>query len=128
MDTAEINTRINKLMGWLINGVMIDRLMKWRNDGIEYLWNIEHLGLTRVSSIQFLLFEIKYNSTIFFYLTDLFILYFFIHNAYADKKYSIIMFHRSKVTAFGILTEPLNPSEEIDEKRINWIKCSWKNR
>ena len=74
-------------------------------------------------SIQFLLFEIKcvlvYNSTIFFYLTDLFILYFFIQNAYADKKYSIIMFHRSKVTAFGILTEPLNPHEEIDGKRIN---------
>ena len=44
-----------------------------------------------VSSIWFLLFEIKrvlvYNSTIF-YLTDLFILYFFIQNAHADKKVS----------------------------------------
>ena len=49
-----------------------------------------HPGLTRVRSIRFLLFEIKrilvYNSTIF-YLTDLSIQYFFIQNAYADKKY-----------------------------------------
>ena len=55
------------------------------------LWQFKlcHPGLTRVSSIRFLLFEIKrvfvYNSTIF-YLTDLFILYFFLQNAYADKK------------------------------------------
>ena len=46
-------------------------------------------GLTRVSSIWFLLFEIKrvlvYNSTIF-KLTDLFIFFFFIQSAYADKK------------------------------------------
>ena len=49
-----------------------------------------HPGLTRVSSILFLLFEIKrvlvYNSTII-YFTDLFILYFFIQNAYTNKKY-----------------------------------------
>ena len=48
-----------------------------------------HPGLTRVSSIRFLLFEIKrafvFNSTIF-YLTDMFIIYFFLQNAYADKK------------------------------------------
>ena len=48
-----------------------------------------HPGLTTVSSVWFLLFEIKrvlvYNSTIF-YFTDLFILYIFIQNAYADKK------------------------------------------
>ena len=48
-----------------------------------------HNGLTRVSSIRFLQFENKrvlvYNSTIF-YLTDLFILYIFIQNVYADKK------------------------------------------
>ena len=48
-----------------------------------------HPGLTRVSSIRFLLFEIKrvlvYNSTTF-YLTDLFNLYFFIQNAYGEKK------------------------------------------
>ena len=48
-----------------------------------------HSGLTRVSSILFLLFEIKrvlvYNSTIF-YFTDLFLLYIFIQNAYADRK------------------------------------------
>ena len=47
-----------------------------------------HPGLTRVSSIRFLLFEIKrvlvYNSTIL-KLTDLFILFFFIQNAYDDK-------------------------------------------
>ena len=45
--------------------------------------------LARVSSIQFLIFEIKrvlvFHSTIY-QLTDLFILYFFIHNEYADKK------------------------------------------
>ena len=45
--------------------------------------------LTRLRSIWFLEFVIKnvlvYNSTIF-KLTDLFILYFFIQNAYADKK------------------------------------------
>ena len=44
-----------------------------------------------MNSIWFLLFEIKrvlvYNLTIF-YLTDLFILYFFIQNACADKKVS----------------------------------------
>ena len=50
-----------------------------------------HPGLlTRVSSIRFHLFEIKlvlvYNSTPF-YLTDLYFLYFFIQNAYGDKKY-----------------------------------------
>ena len=52
-----------------------------------YIWQP---GLTRVGSIPFLLFEIKrvflvYNSTIF-YVTDFFILYFFLQNKYADKK------------------------------------------
>ena len=50
---------------------------------------IPHAGLTRVSSIRFLLFEIKrilvFNSIII-YFTDLFILYVFIQNAYAGKK------------------------------------------
>jgi len=50
---------------------------------------VYHTGLTRVSSIRFLLFEIKrvlvFNSIII-YFTDLFILYIFIQNAYADKK------------------------------------------
>jgi len=48
-----------------------------------------HPELTRERSIRFLLFEIKrvfvYISTIF-KLTDLFILYFFIQNVYANKK------------------------------------------
>ena len=48
-----------------------------------------HTGLTRVSSIRFLLFEIKrvlvFNSIII-YFTDLFILYIFIQNAFANKK------------------------------------------
>ena len=48
-----------------------------------------HTRLTRVSSIRFLLLEIKrvlvFNSIIF-YFTDLFILYIFIQNAYANKK------------------------------------------
>ena len=48
-----------------------------------------HTGLTRVSSIRFLLFEIKrvmvFNSIII-YFTDLFILYIFIQNAYASNK------------------------------------------
>ena len=48
-----------------------------------------HTGLTRVSSIRFLLFEIKrvlvFNSIIF-YFTDLFIIYNFIQNAYANKQ------------------------------------------
>ena len=48
-----------------------------------------HPGLTRVRSIQLLLFEIKrvliYSSTIL-KLTDLIILYFFIYNVYDDKK------------------------------------------
>ena len=48
-----------------------------------------YTSLTRVRNILFLLFEIKrafvYISTIF-KLTDLFILYFFIQNVYANKK------------------------------------------
>ena len=48
-----------------------------------------HPELTRERSIRFLLFEIKhvfvYISTIF-KLTDLFILYYFIQNVYANKK------------------------------------------
>ena len=49
-------------------------------------WTSTHAGLTRVRSIWFLLFKILvYNSTIF-KLTDLFILYYFIQNVYADKK------------------------------------------
>ena len=51
--------------------------------------NIIHPKLTRVRSIWFLLFKLKrvlvYNSTLF-NLTDLYILYFFIQNIYADKK------------------------------------------
>ena len=49
-----------------------------------------HPQLTRERSIRFHLFEIKrvfvYNSTVFS-LTDLFILYFFIQNVYANNKY-----------------------------------------
>ena len=52
-------------------------------------FNKLHPELTRERSIRFLLFEIKrvfvYNSTIF-KLTDLFTLYFFIQNVYANKK------------------------------------------
>jgi len=48
--------------------------------------NLTHTGLTRVSSIRFLLFEIKrilvFNSIII-YFTNLFI---FIQNVYANKK------------------------------------------
>ena len=84
-----------------------------------------HPGLTRVSSIRFLLFEIKrvlvYNSTIL-KLTDLFILFFFIQNAYDDKIVFMMkkckkknMFNGSncdrKSQLSGILTEPLNPRE-----------------
>jgi len=75
----------------------------------------------RVGSIRFLLFEIKrvlvYNLTAF-YLTDLFILYFFIRNTYADK----ILFKKKAIKNLfnetncdrksklsGILTEPLSP-------------------
>ena len=70
--------------------------------------SVTHTGLTRVSSIRFLLFEIKrilvFNSIII-YFTDLFMFYIFIQNAYANKKvfnkkgYQI-MFNGSKVTAF----------------------------
>ena len=76
-----------------------------------------------MSSIRFLLFEIKrvfvYNSTIF-YLTDLFILYFFLQNAYADKKVFLKkklknVFNGSncdrKSQRSGIMTEPLNPHD-----------------
>jgi len=63
---------------------------------IQFMFNIilfnnfpVHPELTRERSIRFLLFEIKcvfvYISTIF-KLTDLFILYFFIKNVYANKK------------------------------------------
>ena len=48
-----------------------------------------HTELTRVSSIRFLEYEIKrvfiFNSIII-YFTDLFILFIFIQNAYANKK------------------------------------------
>ena len=51
--------------------------------------SVYHTGLTRVSSIRFLLFEIKrvlvFNSIIIFF-TDLFVLYIFIQNAYVNKK------------------------------------------
>ena len=76
-----------------------------------------HTGLTRVSSIQFLLFEIKrvlvFNSIIF-YFTDLFILYIFLKIYMPTKKHFIkIMFNGSncdrKSQLSGILTEPLNP-------------------
>ena len=79
-----------------------------------------HPRLTRVRSIRFLLFEIKrvlvYNSTIF-KLTVLFILYFFIHNVYADKKVfekKVKKFFLTgqidqKAKLLKIFTEPLNP-------------------
>ena len=67
-----------KERGLKVQGIMNRRKMKL------------YPRLTRVRSIRFLLFEIKhilvYNSTIF-YLTDLSFQYFFIQNAYADKKY-----------------------------------------
>jgi len=79
-----------------------------------------HLELTRERSIRFLLFENKrvfvYNSTVL-RLTDLFILYFFILNVYADKKvfkikgYKIIKkesYCDRKSKFSEILTEPLN--------------------
>ena len=51
--------------------------------------NTEHPGLTRVSSIRFLLFEIKrvlvYSTILYF--TDLFNLYIFIQHALLTKKY-----------------------------------------
>ena len=50
---------------------------------------LSHTGLTRVSSIRFLLFEIKrvlVFKSIIIYFTNLFILYIFIQNAYANKK------------------------------------------
>ena len=65
------------------------RVLAIKND-VCLQWVQCHPGLTRVRSIWFLLFKIKrvlvYNSTIF-KLTDLFILYFFIQNVYANKKY-----------------------------------------
>ena len=48
-----------------------------------------HTGLTRVSSVRFLIFEIKsvlVFDPIIIYFTDLFMLYIFIQNAYANKK------------------------------------------
>ena len=84
-----------------------------------------HTGLTRVSSIQFLIFEIKrvlvYNSIII-YFTDLFMLYIFIQNAYVNKKVlkkkgEQIMFNGSncdrKSQFPGILTEPLSPRDVL---------------
>ena len=90
--------------------------------GVGFYLYLTHTGLTRVSSIRFLLFEIKrvlvFNSIII-YFTDLFILYLFIQNAYANKKVLKkvlqIRFNGSncdqKSQLSGILTEPLNPSE-----------------
>jgi len=88
---------------------------------VQLIDRLVHTGLTRVSSIRFLLFEIKrvlvYNSIII-YFTDLFVLYFFIQNAYADKKVFKskgwqITFNGSncdrKSQLSGILTETLNP-------------------
>ena len=67
-----------KERGLKVQGIMNRRKMKL------------YPRLTRVRSIRFLLFEIKhilvYNSTIFF-LIDLSFQYFFIQNAYDDKKY-----------------------------------------
>ena len=81
-------------------------------------------------SIRFLLFEIKrvfvYNSTIF-KLTDLFLLYFFIQNVYADKKEfekkrPTIMYNGSncdqKSQLSEILTEPLNPRDCVRKLRL----------
>ena len=51
--------------------------------------NAAHPGLTRVSSIRFLLFEIKrvlVLNSIIIYFTDLFIFYMYIQNACANKK------------------------------------------
>ena len=57
---------------------------------IKYMVGAGSPWTNRVGSIRFLLFEIKrvlvYNLTAF-YLTDLFILYFFVQTAYADQKY-----------------------------------------
>ena len=67
-----------------------------------------------VSSIWNQTLFLVYNTTIF-YLTDLFILYFFIQNqnAYADKKLFLKRLKNYvkwvKFTAFWKLTEPLNP-------------------
>ena len=71
-----------------------------------------HTGLTRVSSIQFLLFEIKRGLVLYsiiIYFTDLFIFYIFIQSANANKKkiykkrltnYVWLVKLWSKVTAF----------------------------
>ena len=81
---------------------------------------LKHPELTRERRIRSLLFEIKrvfvYNSTVF-RLTDLFLLYFFIPNVYANKiifkiKVYEIMLKGSncdrKSPFSEILTEPLN--------------------
>ena len=62
-------------------------------------------------SIRFLLFEIKHIfvfNSIIIYFTDLFLLYIFIQNAYANKKvFNKKGYRKSQLS--GILTEPLNP-------------------
>ena len=82
-----------------------------------------HPELTRERSIRFLLFEIKrvfvLNSTVF-KLTDLFILYFYIQNVYANKKvlkiksYYVKGSYCDRKSQFSeILTEPLNPRGSV---------------
>ena len=62
--------------------------LEYRIPDFNLKWDHPELMIER--SIRFLLFEIKrvfvYNSSVF-RLTDLFILYFFIQNVYASKKY-----------------------------------------
>ena len=67
--------------------------MDCKDIGIRKSEFVGHPELTRERRIRVLLFEIKrvfvYNSTVF-RLTDLFILYFFVQNVYANKKVSKI--------------------------------------
>ena len=84
---------------------------------------ISHPGLTRVSSIiRFLQFEIKRE--------DLFMLYFFLQNAYADKKefkkkVKKIVLNGSncyrKSQLYGILTELLNLHFDCTKHMVQFI-------
>ena len=98
--------------------------------------SVVHPELTRVRNILFLFFEIKrafvYISTIF-KLTDLFILYFFIQNVYANKKWIKkkgykVMYKGSncdrKSQLSEILTEPLNPRASRTAVRLLWKQRS----
>ena len=71
-------------------GCNLNRIVLVDNPTITNQLTPHHHELTRERNIRFLLFEIKrvfvYNSRVF-KLTDLFMLYSFIQNVYADKKY-----------------------------------------